>query len=151
MLSHLIEDCPQKTTFEHFGKTLDRLESHAVRQAEAMEEIARNSIMTESHEKRLDKNDHDLSELYGRVRIIEMKKANLSDVAAQDMRLRTLELDHAIESGAEEVVESRQKFWDGVKQQITPHAVIGMIFIIWLLDKFNIPVALAKLWKEMGK
>ena len=150
-LGHSLDDCPHNPTFEHFGKTLERLESHAERQALAMEEIARNSAITESHEKRLDKVDHDFRELFGRVRIMENKKADQSHVVAIDDRVRTIETVHATESGSKKVVEEQTKFWDGVKQQVTPFALSGFIFLIWLMDRFNVPVSLGKLWKEMGK
>jgi hypothetical protein len=129
MPTHPIEDCPHNPTFMHISKTLDRLDSHTERAAIAMEEMAAQGAILANHEARLNKHDLDLREVFGRVRIVENFQSK--------------------EEGAEEVVEKQQKFWDGVKQQVTPYALIGAVFIIYLLDKFNVSIFLAKVWKEM--
>lgn len=126
---HLIEDCPQNPTFAHIGSTLNRLEGYAKRQAEAMEELAQQSIILVNHERRLDDHGAEIKDLTERV--IE------------------LELVQATERGALEVSEKRCRFWDGVRQQMTPYLVGFIFFVFYMLDKFNIPQFIAKVWKEM--
>ncbi len=71
------------------------------------------------------------------------------DVQAAFKSIRRIDLLHAKECGEEEVEEKRQKFWDGVKTQITPYAISGLLFVLWLADKLNVFQTIAKLWKEM--
>lgn len=71
------------------------------------------------------------------------------DVQAAFKALRRIDLHHAKECGAESVESERQKFWDGVKTQITPYAISGLLFILWLADKLDVFQHIAKLWKEM--
>lgn len=71
------------------------------------------------------------------------------DIQAAFKSIRRIDLLHAKECGGEEVEEKRQKFWDGVKTQITPYAISGLLFILWLIDKLDVFQAIAKLWKEM--
>lgn len=129
MAEHTLADCPHNPTFEHIAQTLNRLDAHTLRQAVAMEEIARQGVTINNHEMRIVKNTKDISSAWAAIREIETR--------------------HATEDGKEEVIEEQQKFWAGVKQQFTGPAIVGLFFILWLADKFNIPVALAKLWKEM--
>ena len=71
------------------------------------------------------------------------------DVQAAFKSIRRIDLLHAKECGEESVEAERQKFWDGVKTQITPYAISGLLFILWLVDKLNVFQTIAKLWKEM--
>lgn len=131
MPDHTLEDCPHNPTFVHIAKMLDRLDAHTERAAIAMEEMAKQGAIVNNHEARLNKHDLDFREAFRRIQVTELYQAK--------------------EKGAEAVIEKQTKFWDGVKQQVTPFALSGFIFIIWLLDKFNVPVSLGKLWKEMSK
>lgn len=71
------------------------------------------------------------------------------DIEAAFKSIRRIDLLHAEENGAEKAEAERQKFWDGVKTQITPYAISGLLFILWLVDKLNVFQAIAKLWKEI--
>lgn len=63
-LKHTLEECPQNPTLERFGETLSRLDSHTERTAIAMERLAAQGVMVNNHEKRLDKHDQDLGEIF---------------------------------------------------------------------------------------
>jgi uncharacterized coiled-coil protein SlyX len=71
------------------------------------------------------------------------------DIQVAFKSIRRIDLLHAKECGEEAVNEKRKKFWDGVKTQITPYAISGLLFILWLVDKLDVVQAIAKLWKEM--
>jgi hypothetical protein len=62
--------------------------------------------------------------------------------------IRRIDLLHAKEDGAEEIVEEQQKFWSGVKQQFTAPALMGLCFVVWLNDKYHATATLWKWWKE---
>jgi uncharacterized coiled-coil protein SlyX len=148
-MTHDINSCAQAPTLQHFGKVLDRLENHAERQASAMEELVRNTVILESQGKLIEKADHDLRELFGRVRIIEGKKVDRSDVAAIDVRVKNLEDYHNIEKGIEEVEEKKTKFWDDVKIQLANKLVLVGIFLLLAFDKLNIGEWLCKTWDSV--
>lgn len=129
MAVHSTNDCIHNETFDHISKTLDRLDNHTERAAVAMEEMAKQSVIISNHERRLGDHDAAFREAFSRVRILE------------ELKNRYV--------GAEKVIEKRQKFWDGVKQQVTPYAIVGLIFMFWLIDKFNVTQFLSKMFKEM--
>jgi hypothetical protein len=70
------------------------------------------------------------------------------DVQAAFKSIRRIDLLHAKECGEETVEAERQKFWDGVKIQVTPYAISGLLFVLWLVDKLNVFQTILKLWKE---
>lgn len=124
MAQHNLDDCPQAPTIERMDRTLERV-------ALALEQIAQHTVMVQAHEKRLDVHDEDFREAFERIRTIEDK--------------------HLREAGASAVIKRQTKFWDGVRQQITPYAIAGLLFLFWLLDKFDIVQRTVKLWKEAMK
>lgn len=71
------------------------------------------------------------------------------DVQAAFKSIRRIDLLHAEERGEESVEAKRQKFWDGVKTQVTPYAISGLLFVLWLVDRMNVFQTIVKLWKEM--
>lgn len=148
-IDHNLEDCPHNPTFEHIIGTLKRLDTHGERTAVAMEELARNSAVVDGLSKQVDKNEHDLREVFGRVRMIENGKAEVSDVKAIDVRVKAIELVHAKEDGSEELIEKKYKFWENVKIQLADKLILFIIFVLVVADKFNVFVWLHKLWKEL--
>ena len=148
---HQIEECPHNETFVHIAKTLDRLDEHTLRSAVAMEEIAKQGILIASHEKRLDGHQKDLREAFIRVKALEQTAALDSDMTAVRSRVEIIELWHAKELGAEEVVEKEKTFWNGIKQQLAPYLLTAGIFAVLVFDKLDIGGKLAKLWHEVMK
>ena len=140
--NHEIADCPQGPTIDKMARVLDRV-------VVALETIAEHGARVTGLEKQVEKNDHDLREVFGRVRIIENGKAEATEVKAVDLRIRNIELAHAVENGAEEVIEKSSKFWDGVKIQLADKLILFIIFVLVVADKFNVFVWLHKLWKEL--
>jgi len=132
MPTHNLADCPHNPTFDSIAATLTRLDKHTERTATALEDLVRVSVTIQNHEVRIDK--------------------NTKDIGAAWKVLREIELRHAEEHGAavveEKIEERQQKFWDGVKQQFTEKAIMGMFFAWWLGDKFHIPTRLLNWIKE---
>lgn len=147
--NHNLEDCPHNPTFEHFEKTLKRLEDHGERTAVAMEKLAENSAIVASQGEIIKTLSHDLRELFGRVRMIENGKADQSDYKAIDIRVRTIELSHAEENGEDKVIEKKTKFWENVKVQLADKLILFIIFVLVVADKFNIFIICSKLWEEV--
>lgn len=148
-MTHPLEDCPHNETFMHISATLKRLDRHTERSAIAMEEMAAQGAILKNHEVRMEKQDKDIGEAFSRIRILEDTTVSVEDFDKVRHKVSKMELQHAKEYGADEVIEKQQEFWSGVKQQVTANALMGMLFIIWLVDKFNVAQAIAKLWKEM--
>jgi hypothetical protein len=77
---------------------------------------------------------------------------NTKDISNAWKVIRTIELRHEREDGAEEVTEKieerQQKFWDGVKLQFTSRAFIGLFFIFWLNDHYSFTRKIAALWTQ---
>lgn len=71
------------------------------------------------------------------------------DVQAAFKSIRRIDRLHSEERGEEAVEVKRQKFWDGVKTQVTPYAISGLLFVIWLVDRMDVFQTIVKLWKEM--
>lgn len=145
---HKIEDCPHNPTFDAFGKTLDRLEGHAARQADAMEDIAKNTVIIETHEKRLDKHDQDFREVFGRVRILENEKAEKCDVDFLRQKVTANEIKHAAENGAKKVQDRNKRFWDAIRVELSSKAVFFILMTMWVIDKYNILQLLLSWFKE---
>lgn len=70
------------------------------------------------------------------------------DVQAAFKSIRRIDLLHAKECGEEGVEKKRQKFWNGVKTQVTPYAISGLLFILWLVDRMDVFQTIVNLWKE---
>lgn len=113
-----------------------------------MEEIARQGGIIQNHENRLSKSESDVSEAFRQIRHIDDSCAIDSDVKDLDERLREIELVHAKEQGVNCILQKRTKFWDGVKQQMTPYVISGLLFIMYLIDKMNWFQKLLKIWHD---
>jgi len=120
--SHTINDCPQDPKIHRMEKILDRV-------VVALETIAEQGAIVSGHEKRLDKHDKELFEVFSRIRKVE--------------------LVHAHDAGVEEVTSTEKKFWESVKIQLADKLLLLGIFVILVADKFNIGMWVAKFWKEI--
>jgi hypothetical protein len=105
------------------------LDDSSARTAIALEQIAAQGVMVASHEKRLDKHSADLGEAF--------------------TRLRSIELRHAEDHGAEEITGERKKFWTALKIQLAPYVMFAVFFTGWASDKFGLFQKIAKLYHEM--
>ena len=135
-------ECAQVATIEGFGKSLQRVESHLSnvnshmerseehmrRTAVALENIAAQGVLINTHENRLTKHDSHFEELFGRVRVIESV--------------------HAKDEGIEEIEEKKEKFWSEMKLKLVTPALTGLFFLLWILDRSEFFVKVATLWKE---
>lgn len=119
---HTVADCPQQPTLTHLVQLGERT-------ASALEQIAEQGAMVMSHEKRLDKMDLNVNELYSRVRKVELK--------------------HAEEAGIEKVEDVRTKFWTEVKLRLLPSVLAGIFFLCWVFDKWGVVEKIVNLWNEM--
>jgi len=122
MNNHTVADCPQDPKINRLEAVLDRVVT-------ALETIAEQGAIVSGHEKRLDKHDKDLSEVFSRIRKVE--------------------LVHAHDAGVEEVTSTEKKFWESVKIQLADKLLLLGIFVVLIADKFNIGMWAAKLWKEI--
>ena len=129
-IKHTLEECPQGPAILDMKTLLGRV-------AVALEDIAAQGATVASHEKRLDKHDTNVTDLYNRTTALK------DDIAKINER-------HAREAGAEEVKTESRKFWQQVKIALTPKMLSLAIFAIYLVDRLNIGGKLAKLWKEMN-
>ena len=134
--NHLIDDCPQAATIATIGEAIkrvdargERMEIHGERTALALEEIVRQGVMVQNHEKRLDKTEDDINHLGEKIRVIEHR--------------------HEIDHGKEEVLGEQKKFWTEVKLRLVSPLLVTIFFFWWVSDKYNIGVKIAKLFKEM--
>ncbi|MBV5338151.1 MAG: hypothetical protein J0665_01140 [Deltaproteobacteria bacterium] len=138
-----------QTTLIFFKEAEVRREGREERMLVAMESVAAQGAVLQIQAKRIDKHDEDISEAFGLIRGISQSTASKAEVDIIKNKLDVIELRHAEDHGENLVIERQTKFWDGVKQQVTPYVFIGIMFILWLFDKFNIGQAIAKLLKEM--
>jgi len=129
-LKHTLQDCPQGPVISDLRETMGRV-------ALALETIAAQGVAVASHEKRLDKHDANVTDLYNRTMALK------DDMAVINAR-------HAREEGAEGVIVEQRKFWQQVKVALTPKMLSLAIFAIYLVDRLNVGGKLAKLWKEMN-
>ncbi len=135
-------ECAQSEKIDNFGKSLTRLDSHINsvnkhmerseehmrRTAVALENIAAQGVLINTHENRLTKHDSHFEELFGRVRSIEAV--------------------HAKDEGIEEIEEKKEKFWSELKLKMVTPALTGLFFLLWILDRSEFFVKVATLWKE---
>ena len=148
---HSSVNCPNTPQLGYVRDALSRLEKFSERQALAMEEIARNSVLVSKHEKQLDQNSDNTRELFLRMREVEQNKAPLGYVESLEKRIRLIEKEHDIEEGVESALEQKEddSFWTNVKRMSAPYVLPTAIMIIYVLDKFNIPQNVAKIVKEI--
>jgi hypothetical protein len=135
-ITHTIDDCPQAPTIATINEAIkrvdergERMEAHGERTAIALEEIARQGVMVQNHERRIEKNETDIDNLGEKVRQIERR--------------------HDIDHGKEEVLGERKKFWTDVKVKLAGPMMGGVFFAFWLIDRFNVLQKTMKLWREM--
>jgi hypothetical protein len=126
---HAVADCPQNPTLYHIMSTLDELKEHSARTASALETIAAQGVMVQVLKERVDKHDKDFSELFGRVRVVELK--------------------HARESGAAVVEGRKTRFWNHVKANLVPYILGALFTILYIIDKYDLTQKWAKIMKEM--
>jgi hypothetical protein len=142
-LRHTPEDCFQtealreiQYSLKHITPVIKRLEDQGERTARALELIAEQGAIVGSHEKRLDKQDKDLSEAFRRINENQDTTNRVLSAATQAAELdkrqlaaRLDEIMHEIsdikvrlakEDGAEEVIQEKKKFWDQVKVALSP-------------------------------
>lgn len=156
---HDINDCPQTPTLSQIQDTLKRLDAHGERTAVALESIAAQGAILGSHEKRLDKHDLDLREVFNRVND-EHKLTDLT-VAVRGVaaRVEALELAQAKEEGVEETearIEAQQeavalvdkKFWTDLKLKLLNPIIFSVFFLAWLVEKYGLATKLKALLKE---
>lgn len=140
-------DCVQGPTFKVIDNTLSRLEEHSERNTIALEEIARQGAMVMNHEKRLDKFDGELNQSFGQLRTLENYcRVELTIISN---RVSTIERRNAREDGVEEVTGEQKKFWSLMKQRLVGPLMVGAFFLIWVFDRLDICVKIAKLFNEM--
>jgi hypothetical protein len=132
MPQHAIEECPQAPVINDMKTLLARV-------AVALEDIAAQGVMVKSHEKRLDKHDDNVEDLYSLIREL------MGEIEAINVK-------HAREAGAAKVIEAQAGFWRKVKISLAPYmvgVVVGTaMFSFYLMDRFNVAQHLAKWWKE---
>ena len=135
-------ECAQADKIDGFGSSIARVESHLCnvnnhmkrseehmrRTATALENIAAQGVLINTHENRLTKHDSHFEELFGRVRIIEAV--------------------HAKDEGIEEIEEKKEKFWSDVKLKLMTPVLTALFFLFWILDRSEFFVKVATLWKE---
>jgi len=138
-----LAECSQTQTFEQIKETLRRLDAHGERTAVALEHIAEQGAIVAQHEKRLDKHDLDLREVFHRVN-------DQDRLERVELKVAELEKKVAKEEGAEAVVEEKKKFWTDVKLQLVTPALAGSFFLLWLIDKMGFLTRLLSLWREFA-
>jgi hypothetical protein len=74
---------------------------------------------------------------------------NERDLQIAFKSIRRIDLRHAHEDGAEDIVKEHSQFWNGIKQQSTPYAFTVLFFVLWLADKFNVIQFFAGMFKQM--
>ena len=135
-------ECVQSEKIDGFGKQLSRVESHLCnvnshmarseehmrRTAVALENLAAQGVLINTHENRLTKHDTHFEELFGRV--------------------RTIEAVHAKDEGIEEIEDKKEKFWSEMKLKLMTPVLTGLFFLLWILDRSEFFVKVANLWKE---
>jgi len=142
-LAHNIDVCAQTQTFEQIKETLRRLDAHGERTAIALEHIAEQGAIVAQHEKRLDKHDIDLREVFHRVNDQER-------LERVEQKVAELEKKVAKEEGAEEVAVEKKKFWTDLKLQLATPIMVAAFFFLWLTGKLEIAAKLLKLWREFA-
>lgn len=140
-LAHHTEVCTQTQTFEQIKETLRRLDAHGERTAIALEHIAEQGAIVAQHEKRLDKHDLDLREVFHRVN-------DQDRLERVEQKVAELEKKVAKEEGAEEVAVEKKKFWTDLKLQMATPIMVAVFFTLWLIGKLEIVAKLLRLWKE---
>ncbi len=135
MTQHTVADCRQNPVLESSNNTIDRWVKRMDRQDSLMERqtAAMESIMAQGEQIKF---------------LTQSTSKHDTDIEAAFKAIRRIDLRHAVEDGEEKVEERQQKFWDGVKQQFTDKALVGLLFIWWLSDKFHIPTTVARWLKE---
>lgn len=150
-MPHPIDDCLHNETFMHISATLKRLDRHTERTAIAMEEMAAHGAIIRNHEARINKHDVDISEAFGQLRMLQDTTASVEDIDQIRLRVHAVEIRHATEAGAEEIVGDRRRFWDGIKQQMATNVLVWLGFAIWTIDRFNVAQKITSLFKKMGE
>lgn len=137
-----------KTTLNFFKEAEVRREGREERMLIAMENVSRQGAVLEGLSTASLRHDKDIAEAFGQIRDLDQSTASLSDMELVKTKIGQIEWRHAEEHGERRVEQRTTKFWDGVKQQVTPYVFIGLMFVFWLIDKFNITQGLKALFKE---
>jgi hypothetical protein len=142
MTLHTVAECPQNPVLESINKTIDRWDKRMDRQDElmerqaiAMEAIAYQGATIAGHGQRLDEHA---------TKSIKLE----TDIDQAFVQLRDIELRHAKEDGRYVAEKRQQRFWDSIKKQFTDRALVGLLFLWWLSDKFHVPTTIGKWLKE---
>lgn len=136
MALHSLEECPQKPVIDRIEGTLDRLEKHGERTALALEQIAGQGATQLAHSDKLIEHTKQIDILFDKDR-------------DKDDRLRIIELARAKHLGAEAVHKRESAFWERVKATLAPYTLAIFIFIVYVIDKYNITDWVHKIWKEI--
>jgi hypothetical protein len=137
-----------QTTLMYFKDAEKRREGREERMLVAMESVAAQGATLHGLSLASERHDKALAEAFVQIRAIDQSTATALDMEIIKGKVELIELRHAQDHGEHKVTESRTKFWDGVKQQVTPYAIAGFFFIWWLSDKFNLAQGLKNLLKE---
>lgn len=150
------EDCIQKenissinNTLKYFQEAEARRERREERMLDAMEDIAAQGATIVNIEHRTTKLEKDVTDAFGVIRGLSDRMALSDDLDYVEKRVKNIELVQAHDKGKTKVEMRNVRFWDEVKRKTAPYAVGMVLFVIYLLDRFNVGVKLAQLWKEM--
>lgn len=124
-----------ETILEQMADTLSEQKALGVKTYEVLADLSEQGAEIRSLTSRSDKAEKDIEEAFKSIRKIDRRHAEEDGMNKVEARIE----------------ERQQKFWDGIKSQFTEKALIGMLFIMWLLDKYNVPQSVHALWKEFIK
>lgn len=137
-----------QNTLSYFKEAEGRREGREERMLIAMENVAAHGATLEGLSVSSLRHDKDIQEAFIQIRALEQSTASSLDMEVIKKKVETFELRHAEEHGERRVQARTTKFWDGVKQQVTPYVLMGLLFIWWLSDKYDAVQKLFKLYKE---
>ena len=112
-------------------KTLAEMKEIQARIVTALEDIARQGATIISMDKRMDKAEKCFENLFPRIVEIEKWIAN--------------------QKGRDERLDEERKWWNSLKAKLAPQSVAIILFIVYVVDQFDVSSHILTAWKVFTK